>query len=688
MQEMKSSKNLFLFLFWTIHFLFILPGLAYSEKGLEKNTLTSKEREWLDKNDGNIVLAPESNYPPFIFVDKKDGMKGISVDYIKLIEQKLGFKFQIASSYQLDVNLKKAQKGTVDVLTSLKKTPVRSKYLLFTKSYIEIPAVIVVRKEEKSSLTLEKMNGMKIAIGDGYGVHTYIQREFKNLDLLPVPDDLIGLRMLSFGEVDAVVLDVATASYFIQKEGIGNLRVAGNAEYIYNLSMASRKDLPILHRILEKGLAQITEEEKREIFSKWIRLESVSFMDNKKFWYGVLTAISVIVFIFSFIIVWNRALKSQVKQRTEELNKELAERKRVEESLKKAHDELDERVKERTIELAKANENIQLEHSKLMGILNAMEDGVYIANKNYDIEYINPVIEREFGAINKRKCFEYFHDRTEKCPWCKNKEVFAGKSVNWEWYSFKNQKTYDLFDTPFRNSDGSISKLEIFHDITGRKKADELIQSALKEKEVLLREIHHRVKNNMQVISSLLNLQSKYVKNKENIEMFKESQNRIKSMSLVHEKLYESKDMASVNFKDYIQNLINDMFRIYNVDINKVTLQTSIEVINLGIDTAIPCGLVINELLSNCFKHAFPKGKKGKIDVIMQSVNMDEYELIVSDNGVSVPDKLNVRNSKTFGLKLITDLVENQLEGTLEMNRDKGTEFRIRFKEMKYKKRT
>ncbi|HJP17019.1 MAG TPA: transporter substrate-binding domain-containing protein [Nitrospinota bacterium] len=688
MQEMKSSKNLFLFLFWTILFLFILPGLAHSEKGLEKNTLTSKEREWLDKNDGNIVLAPESNYPPFIFVDKKDGMKGISVDYIKLIEQKLGFKFQIASSYQLAVNLQKAQEGTVDVLTSLKKTPVRSEYLLFTKSYIEIPAVIVVRKEEKSSLALEKMNGMKIAVGDGYGVHTYIQNEFKNLDLLPVPDDLIGLRMLSFGEVDAVVLDVATASYFIEKEGIGNLRVAGNAEYIYNLSMASRKDLPILHRILEKGLAQITEEEKRAIFSKWIRLESVSFMDNKKFWYWVLTAISVIVFIFSFIIVWNRALKSQVKQRTEELNKELAERRRVEESLKKAHDELDERVKDRTVELAKANEKIQLEHSKLMGILNSMEDGVYIANKNYDIEYINSVIEREFGAINKRKCFEYFHDRTEKCPWCKNKEVFAGKTVNWEWYSFKNQKTYDLFDTPYRNSDGSISKLEIFHDITGRKKADDLIQSALKEKEVLLREIHHRVKNNMQVISSLLNLQSKYVKNKENIEMFKESQNRIKSMSLVHEKLYESKDMASVNFKDYIQNLTNDMFRIYNVDINKVTLQTSIEVINLGIDTAIPCGLVINELLSNCFKHAFPKGKKGKIDVIMQSVNMDEYELIVSDNGVSVPDKLNVGNSKTFGLKLITDLVENQLEGTLDLNRDNGTEFRIRFKEMKYKKRT
>jgi len=688
MEGIKNSKTLFLSLFRTTLFLFILLGLAHCGKGLEKNPLTSKEREWLDKNDGNIVLAPESNYPPFIFVEQKEGMKGISADYIKLIEQKLGFKFKIASGYQLAVNLQKAQQGAVDVLTSLKKTPERSEYLLFTKSYIEIPAVIVVRKEEKRSLTLEKMNGMKIAVGDGYGVHTYIQNEFKNLDLFAVPDDLIGLRMLSFGEVDSVVLDVATASYFIEKEGIGNLRVAGNAEYIYNLSMASRKDLPILHRILEKGLAQITKEEKREIFSKWIRLESVSFMYNKKFWYGVLTAISVIVFIFSLIIVWNRALKSQVKQRTEELNKELAERKRVEDALKKAHDELEERVKERTIELAKANKNIQLEHSKLMGILNAMEDGVYIANSNYDIEYINPVIEREFGAINNRKCFEYFHDRTEECSWCKNKEVFAGKTVNWEWYSFKNLKTYDLFDTPLRKSDGSISKLEIFHDITDRKKADELIQSALKEKEVLLREIHHRVKNNMQVISSLLNLQSKHVKNKENIEMFKESQNRIKSMSLVHEKLYESKDMASVNFKDYIQNLTNDMFRIHNVDINKVTLQTSIEVINLGIDTAIPCGLVINELLSNCFKHAFPKGKKGKINVIMHSVNIDEYELIVSDNGVSVPDKLNVGNAKTFGLKLITDLVENQLEGTLDLNRDKGTEFRIRFKEMTYKKRT
>jgi len=168
------------------------------------------------------------------------------------------------------------------------------------------------------------------------------------------------------------------------------------------------------------------------------------------------------------------------------------ERKRTEQKLQKAHDELQQRVKERTKELAEINEQLQreieerkqaeevlrAERNNLVNILNSMADGVYIVNQQYDIEYVNPVLMKEFGLWVGRKCYEYFHDRKEACPWCKNQDVLAGKTVRWEWYSLKNQRTYDLIDTPLKNPDGTISKLEIFRDITDLKQAEEAVRKS------------------------------------------------------------------------------------------------------------------------------------------------------------------------------------------------------------------
>jgi PAS domain S-box-containing protein len=126
----------------------------------------------------------------------------------------------------------------------------------------------------------------------------------------------------------------------------------------------------------------------------------------------------------------------------------------------------------------KIQKELQLERDNLINILNSMEDGVYIVDKNYDIEYANPILIKEFGQYEGKKCYKYFNDRNESCPWCKIQEVFEGKTVRWEWYSFKNQKTYDLIDTPLKNVDGSISKLEIFHDITERKKNEQKLKES------------------------------------------------------------------------------------------------------------------------------------------------------------------------------------------------------------------
>jgi two-component sensor histidine kinase len=211
------------------------------------------------------------------------------------------------------------------------------------------------------------------------------------------------------------------------------------------------------------------------------------------------------------------------------------------------------------------------------------------------------------------------------------------------------------------------------------------LKNSLAEKEVLLREIHHRVKNNMQIISSLLNLQIQYEDLDETVDVLKESQGRVKTMAIIHEKLYQSSSFTNLNCKEYIEKLIYDIFSSYGIKDNSIEAVLNIKDINLNIDTSIPLGLIINELVTNSVKYAFPKGK-GKIFLEFTS-NQDQMELIFADDGIGIPKELDIEKSKTLGLKLVSSLI-NQLDGKYELNRSsQGTEFKISFKELKYKKR-
>jgi two-component sensor histidine kinase len=223
-------------------------------------------------------------------------------------------------------------------------------------------------------------------------------------------------------------------------------------------------------------------------------------------------------------------------------------------------------------------------------------------------------------------------------------------------------------------------------EIAERKRAEEQIKASLGEKEVLLKEIHHRVKNNLQVVSSMLQLQSRNIKDKETVEMFQESRNRVRSMALVHERLYQSRDLARVDFAKYIQSLANYLCRSYGVNTNVIQLKTNLHDVFLGVDTAIPCGLILNELVSNSLKHAFPEGREGEIHIELRSDSDDKFTLMVSDNGVGLLKDLDFRNTESLGLQLVNTLV-NQLEGTIELDRRDGTAFKITFSEINYEER-
>jgi len=264
------------------------------------------------------------------------------------------------------------------------------------------------------------------------------------------------------------------------------------------------------------------------------------------------------------------------------------------------------------------------------------------------------------------------------------KTFFEEEGVRKDRSIFPIEISYSLSESREKEDHNIIA---IVRDITERKQDEEKTQASLREKEVLLKEIHHRVKNNMQVISSLLKLQSGYINDQKDLELFKESQNRIQAMALIHEKLYQSRDLVNIDYAEYIKNLTNGLIRSYGSGANRIALKTDIVHKPLGVDSAIPCGLIINELVSNSLKHAFPEGREGEIWVLMHPIDEDGTELIVRDNGIGVSPDFDFRHTESLGLQLVTTLTESQLRGSIELKNNEGTAFHIKFKELKYKKR-
>lgn len=202
--------------------------------------------------------------------------------------------------------------------------------------------------------------------------------------------------------------------------------------------------------------------------------------------------------------------------------------------------------------------------------------------------------------------------------------------------------------------------------------------SFLREKEILLSEIHHRVKNNMQIVSSLLSLQSKYVRDEEDRELFNVSKNRVHAMAMVHEKLYQSGDLASINFPKYIKGLSNELYHSYNTNPAQIKINIVAEEISIDINNAIPCALIVNELVSNSLKHAFPEDRQGEITVCFEKNGNGTCSLSVSDNGVGLPEGLDYKVSDSLGLRLVNGLTA-QLKGELKVEKLVGAKFIVIF---------
>jgi len=289
-------------------------------KSTSKDILSPEERRWLTENQGRIVVGVETNSAPLVFLDAQGQPTGLAHDHLVLLESKLGVRFQRRNFSNLDGIFEKVRSGEVQVVNAVMETPWRSEFISFTKPFISVPNAIIVRKDRVGPMREEDLRGLKVSLVRGFASTERLIDKARGLVPDLVSDDLTGLLNVSFGHSDAGVFDLATVSYLIQKKGITNLRVAGEADLVMQLAMGTPKNEAKLHQILGKGLAAITEAERQRIRDRWITANDFSIFADRRLWIAVGVFILVLLAVVTTILLWNRSLRHQVALRTRELS--------------------------------------------------------------------------------------------------------------------------------------------------------------------------------------------------------------------------------------------------------------------------------------------------------------------------------------------------------------------------------
>jgi PAS domain S-box-containing protein len=380
---------------------------------------------------------------------------------------------------------------------------------------------------------------------------------------------------------------------------------------------------------------------------------------------------------------------------------DITDRKRAEDAMQTAFAELEQKVEERTSELHEMNRNLQTEanerkrvmaeltvsEEKYRSLVEQTNDLVFQINMEGHITYISPNISTILGYTvveclgrspsafmpgNTEVFFQSLHEENIRL-----RQPVSGVELTF----LDRKKVPHIFEvngTPHTRPDGTFLGFSgIARDITERKALQDRVAASLKEKEILLKEIHHRVKNNMQVISSLLNLQAKFIKDAKSREVIQESQNRVMSIALVHEKLYQSKNLAEIDYLEYLKKIAENLLQSYGISPRTVAIRIHAENIVFPIDKAIPLSLIINEMITNSLKYAFPDNRAGTIIIDIRKED-DHYTLILQDDGIGLPETVTLDQTDTLGLQLVNSLV-HQIQGTISLNRGPGTGYTITF---------
>lgn len=338
--------------------------------------------------------------------------------------------------------------------------------------------------------------------------------------------------------------------------------------------------------------------------------------------------------------------------------------------------------------IARMQSELELRQSeeKYRRLVDTMSDGLVIVDKKDVFTYVNRKFCEQLGykedEVLGRHLICFFDDENMKIMENQLSLLRMGEEAQYEIkWTRKDGSSIDTLVSPrplFDSDNKYQGSFAVITDVSDLKRAEMKVRNSLAEKEILIKEIHHRVKNNMQVISSLLSLQADYVKYDEDKVLFDESCNRIRSMATVHEKLYRSQNLSEIDFGDYLRELVNDLSQNYIEKSRDIEITFGLDSISLGVDFAIPCALIVNELITNTFKYAFPGEKKGTLKISCKNKE-GIIRLVISDNGIGLSDGITVEKSETLGLKIVNALC-SQITSTLTYDGSQGAKFTMEFK--------
>jgi PAS domain S-box-containing protein len=651
--------------------------------------LSVQERDWLAAHPV-ITIAPDPDYPPIEYFDENMQYRGIAADYVALLEEKLDFRFRITHVQSWDEILEKARNRRIDMFGAATDTPQRSEYMLFTRPFVEFPSVIIVRKNVSHSLSLGELNGMRVAVVSGYADHDYIKNNYPQLQLDEVPTVATGLRKVSFGMVDALVTNLAAVTYYVEKEGITNLRMAGNTGYAHRLGFGVRKDWPELVNILNDKLAQIDPKEKEAIFKKWVHFEQEGLLAHREFWIVVFSGLGLAFSVALALFLWNRSLKSVVSLKTRELSNELAERKLAEKALRESQ-------------------------TLLSTIIESIPFEFWAIDQDERYMLINSVCLNRYGNILGKKPEDICDDQETLSVWRENnRNAFAGKLVKKDVKSSfgRVERFHHTITTAIRDGDQTKGILGVNIDITERKRMEEELRKSRDELELRVRERTAELEKANQELrrfpSMLISAQEEERK-RLGAELHDGISQTLVALKLRVEAALLAKDEGHIKealdklqqVAPSLRNVIRETRVIYtglrptmldnlglistlqwfcrefqNLHPNCSTgLRATLEEESIPEELKVVIFRIAQEALNNVAKHS-----KAESVNISLSKNGNGIELAVSDNGVGMNLDQMLRNTGIGSLGLISMRERAEITGgrfSIESAVDEGTTIRV-----------
>ncbi|MBI9106721.1 MAG: transporter substrate-binding domain-containing protein [Spirochaetales bacterium] len=627
--------------------LLFLTALIQTHADESRVELTDIEREWL-KNHPVITVTQDPLWPPVEFADSTGKNIGITADYLELIEKRLGISFTRISVLSWQQAYEGLKNHEIDMTTAVSVTPERLKFWDFTDPYLEMPISIMTKSNVTYISSMHELDFKEVAVVDNYAVNEWIPRDYPDIKLIRVSNSLEALELLNDNKVFAYIDNMLIGGYYIAQQKLINIKVAGETPYSNSMAMAVRNDWPIFAGILQKALDSISVQERESIYYKCVPIKYEHGFDYTLLW-KITAGFTILI---TLLVMWIKRLKQEIKQRI-------------------------------------AAESAQKESEyQLLLHLNETPVGVIQWDLDYRVKEWNPAAEKIFGYTKdevrgKKGTF------TVPDNFCHEQQILWNKLINGdkidEYSNYVSEHnitkegktiTCEWINTPITSAIGElIGVVSLCRDITKEVASQKQIETSLAEKEILLRELYHRTKNNLQLISAYLVLQASFIRNKDVEKLVLSVNSRIQTISLVHEKLCQSNNLSNLNIREYIEDMVSLLLSFQTIGEKKIRINYEIEDIAVSIDTAIPLGLVVNELVTNALKHAFINRTKGILLIQLYRKNEKSIVLNISDDGIGFPEGFD--KPATFGIMTTRSIVESQLQGRLEITSNKGTNCHI-----------